>query len=157
MITGLDDIAAIFAVFHDGSIISADFDAPALRLVVEITYLAERVNPEYESFSVRLDGISRVALTTWPCAPDLPPTLIEGAAAVFSADLQILDGSRDEEAIKVVCSQHDRSLPFSGGELYIRAATATVTDPSGKEYSVAELFHLSSSYWDDWAAKGRTP
>lgn len=65
-IEGSENIRDIFCILHDGSLISHATDGGELGLEVEIRYLAERIDPSFRKFEVRLFGVSDVQFSTWP-------------------------------------------------------------------------------------------
>lgn len=63
--TGPEEIAEVFGIFHDGSIAGGTTVDHAVELVVEIEYLARRIRPTDRRFLVRIDGLEQVSFTPW--------------------------------------------------------------------------------------------
>ena len=53
-IEGSENVCSVFSIFHDGSIVSCISGGGDLQFEVQIQYLAERVNPNFRKFNVRL-------------------------------------------------------------------------------------------------------
>lgn len=123
---------------------------------VEIQYLAERVNPEFQKFMVRLNSVNNIRFSTWPSDLKSPVVSMSEVEEIFNAELEILEGDLDTEKIKVICNQHSAEFDYCGGELYFTATSAEVTDEAGKSYSIEELDVICKEYWDDWANRSKT-
>ncbi|WP_341644080.1 hypothetical protein [Thauera sp. SDU_THAU2] len=154
-IDGLENVRDIFSIFHDGSISACALDGDDLTLEVEIQYLAERVNPGFRKFKVRLFGVSNVRFSTWPSDMKSDSAVLTDVPDIFDADLEILEGNLSGEEIEVVCNQHSSSLPYCGGELRFHCLRFEVTDEGGKGYSIEELSELSQGYWDEWSSRSQ--
>ncbi len=154
-IEGQENIRDIFSIFHDGGILSCRREDDSLLMEVEIEYLAERINPDFRKFMVRLDDVKNLSFSTWPSDLKSPAVLISEVGKIFKAELEILEGDIEKGKIKIVCNQHSSEFDYCGGELYLSAASAEVTDEAGKSYSIEELDVLCKGYWDDWANKNK--
>lgn len=152
-INRLEDISEIFALFHDGVIVSCQIENNVLHMEVEIQYLAERVNASFLSFIVRLVGVTNIHFSTWPSNPQAEPEVINDVNVIFKPELEILEGNIKEQQVRIVCKQASPDFDYSGGELYFTAAFAEVSDKAGKSYSIDELAALSKSYWDEWTTR----
>jgi len=152
MIVGAEDIARVFSIFHDGSIalISA---TPDLGLKVEIQYLAERIAPQFSGFMVVLHNPQSVAFSPWYRDTDQTNPDLSEYKAIFDLELGVLQAEAKAGLIEVVCDAYPTDSSFSGGLLRFRAESATVSDESGRDYTVEELAELASGYWSDWASK----
>lgn len=118
---------------------------------VDIQYLAERINPNFRKFVVRLAGVENIRFSTWPSDLQAEPEVLTDISIIFKPELEILEGSIKEGQIQVVCNQHSPEFDYCGGELFLTATSAEVVDESGKNYSIDELDTLCKSYWDSWA------
>jgi len=154
-IEGLGSVRDIFSIFHDGTISSCAVDGHDLTLEVEIQYLAERVNPEFRKFKVRLLGVSNVRFTTWPSDLKSDPAVLTDIPGIFDAHLEILEGNLTEEEIEVVCNQRSSDLLYCGGKLRFHCLRAQVTDEGGSGYSIEELSEICNGYWDDWSRRSQ--
>ena len=56
-IEGLENIMAMFSVFHDGGISNCVKRGQNLEFGVDIQYLAERINPSFRTFGVVLERV----------------------------------------------------------------------------------------------------
>jgi hypothetical protein len=154
-IEGAENVRDIFCIFHDGSISSWAMHGNELNLEVKIQYLAERVNPEFRKFAVRLFGVSNVRFSTWPGDLKSAPVMLTKLEQIFEGALEILQGDLKEGEIEVVCNQPSSELDYCGGELRFGCTGAEVTDEAGKAYSIEELDVLCRGYWNDWSKQGK--
>jgi hypothetical protein len=154
-IEGSEFIRDIFSIFHDGEIVCASLDNGNLVMDVEIQYLAERINPSYKKFIVRLENIRDMRFKTWPRDLKSEPALITDVSAIFKPELDILEGNVKDGLFKVVCIQTSPDFDYIGGELYFQAESAQVTDEGGRHYSIDELYSLCKGYWDELSNKSR--
>jgi hypothetical protein len=158
MIVGTENLRDMFSIFHDGVIIRYEPVASNLDLDVEILYLAQRVNPEYRGFRVVLQNAREFSFTTWPNDQTAPPAKMESLPDIFAPKLDILGCDIENGALKVICNQSSPQWNYCGGELCLKADSATVTDPGGEEYSIEQLGRLSDEYWNEWQGNaGNSP
>lgn len=150
MIVGAENLRDMFSILHDGVIVRYDSVAPNLELNVEILYLAQRVSPEYRGFRVVLQNARELSFTTWPSDLTSPPAQIKSIPDIFAPELDVLGCEIENGALKVTCNQSSPKWNYCGGELRLKADSATVTDAGGKEYSIEELGRLCDEYWNEW-------
>ena len=154
-IEGSEDIRDIFSFFHDGSITHAKRVGSDLILEVEIQYLAKRINSSFEKFYIRLVNVRDIRFTTWPRDSQSPPLEIADTSLIFKPELEILEVHNEEGAIQVICLQSSPGFNYVGGELYLQADFAQVTDEAGSHYSMDELRSLCKGYWHDFSNKNQ--
>ena len=154
-IEGLENINTMFSVFHDGEINRCVKTNSHLEFGVHIQYLAERINPEFRTFSVALEGVEGLYFTTWPDDANAEPDVIADVGSICTKELEILSGEIENGFIKVACNQPLPGLGYCGGFLHLKAKSAVVKDEAGKQYSIDELCSLSNGYWDEWASKNK--
>lgn len=154
-IEGSENIRDIFCILHDGSLISHATDGGELGLEVEIRYLAERIDPSFRKFEVRLFGVSDVQFSTWPGDLTSEVETLTDVGEIFRADLEVLEGNIKEGFIEVVCNQRSPEFAYCGGELRFRCSHAVVTDEAGRAYSIEALGLLCKGYWDDWSRRNQ--
>lgn len=143
------------SAFHDGIILEASSAERDLSLRVRITYLAQRIEPASKFFFVRLHDVRELAFETWPEDDSLAPETLHGVTQIFTPPLDILSGEVRNERVQAVCNQPSSSTAHCGGTLSFRAASATVSDENGKQYSLKELFELADGYWRDWENRSK--
>ena len=152
MISGIENLRAMFGVFHDGDLRFHGEQDGALDFEIGILYLAERVNPAYKSFSLRLSKPRRFVFKPWwPEGHALHGTSIEGDS-LFSHELEILYARLEGNGMSISCNANT-DADFRGGDLYLEAESAVVLDEGSKEYSLDELISLCQGYWRDWKSK----
>ncbi|QUY43518.1 hypothetical protein [Acaryochloris marina] len=150
-IEGSENISNVFSIFHDGDIVNGHQKNSSLLIEVEIQYLAERINPPFRKFMLRLDNVRNLHFSTWPSDWKSEPKVLRDAKTIFKSELGILEGNYEEDQIKVACDQHLPEFDYCGGELHFSATSVEVTDEAGKGYSIEELGALCKDYWDEWA------
>jgi hypothetical protein len=101
MIFGADDLAALFNVFHDGIITEASFVDQDLELNVRISYLAQRIAPDFTAFAVRFSGVDEVSFATWPKDSAYSPEVLREVSAIFYPRLDILSGESSDGYVAV--------------------------------------------------------
>jgi len=146
-IQGLGIISDIFTIFHDGEIACCEPNGDALRLEVEIEYLAERINPAFRKFTIQLYGVEDLRFQTWPRDPQSHPEILRDLKVISKSELGILQGNIKEGQIQVICDQHAPEFDYCGGELFFTAESVEVFDESGKSYSMKALDELCEGYW----------
>lgn len=154
-IEGPENISYVFSIFHDGGIVHCHDENGSLLLKIEIQYLAERINPDFRKFSVLLENVKGVYFSTWPSDLKSEPEVLKDVTSIFKPELEILEGNFKEGQIQVVCNQHSPEFDYCGGELYLSATSAKVTDEDGKSYSLDELDTLCKGYWEEWANRNK--
>jgi hypothetical protein len=150
VISGSEDLSEIFSIFHDGEIVNYASDGSDLELKVEIMYLAERVDPDYRSFQLRLHNVRDINFETWPKDSAAEPAKLFSIPQIFEPELEISGAEPEGDSIKIICNQSSPQCEYSGGTLLLQADYALVTDEGGKEYSLEELRQICSGYWSDW-------
>ena len=157
MIHGVEELAQLFSIFHDGVVTQPQASGDNLLLRVEISYLAERIQPGFTVFQVCLHRVEDLSFVTWPKDAAAAPQILHDIEDIFNPELDILSGDIAEDRVHVVCNQASPSTPHCGGTLTFRAASAAVTDEKGTPYSLADLAIISRAYWDEWSARKGHP
>lgn len=147
-IKGPENISDVFSIFHDGGIANCHHENGSLIIEIEIQYLAERINPDFQKFMLRLDDVKNLHFSTWSSDLKSEPQVLRDTTTIFKSELEILEGNFEEKQIKVVCIQHSPEFDYCGGELYFSSTSVEVTDEAGKGYSIEELYALCKSYWE---------
>lgn len=156
MIEGIDNIAELFTIFHDGSITLIEHNENLL-LEVDIQYLAERIDPRYSKFFLTLHDVEAVAFLTWPRDKTAEPERLTSVPKIFSADLEILEGAVENGKLKVNCWQHAGASPCTYCTLSFQTTAATVKDESGRACTLDELDKISRDYWTEFQARAKQP
>ncbi len=154
-ITGNGNICTLFSIFHDGDIVNAKQQGNHWLFEISIPYLAERIDPSFTSFSLTLEQVEQLYFTTWPDDLSAAPDVIRNPEIFFSAELEILSAKTEGNLINIACNQSLPELGYCGGMLHIECASAQVTDPTGKAYSISEFEALGTAYWNNWKQKNK--
>lgn len=152
MITGIDNIRQLFSVFHDGGIEAPHYLDGTLTFKVEISYLAQRINPKFRTFSVTLRGVETLSFSAWlddPASGSVDPL------TALSQEPDILSASIESSVVEVVLNQSGVGAGYSGGSLFLTCQSASVLDESGRECTLDELWALSEAYWTEWSARAK--
>lgn len=155
-IAGIDELAQLFSIFHDGVIIDAAVQGNDLLLTVRISYLAQRIQPGFTTFAVHLHEVEGLSFCTWPKAA-APSETLRDPPSIFSPPLDILSGEVSDGCVRVVCNQPSALTAHCGGTLTFRAESATVSDEQGRLYSTVDLAALATAYWDEWGQRAQKP
>jgi hypothetical protein len=150
VIVGIEELAGLFSVLHDGVVQHAELDDGELLLRVRVTYLAGRVQEGFTTFAVRLSGVEDLAFSTWPKDAEAAPRLLHAPDEIFIPPLDLLSGKATEGHLRIDCNQPAPSAPHCGGTLTLRATAATVVDEAGKNWSLSDLTALADAYWAEW-------
>lgn len=150
MIIGQEDIAEMFSVFHDGGMDRYVLQDGRLDLWIEIPYLAERINSEFSYFKVSLSGVGEIAFRSWPAADEEP--VFMSMEEAFQLELGILRAEVVGGAISIGCDQCVGDMS-AGGNLFIEAQAAEVSDEAGRFSSLEELVTLANGYWTEFARR----
>jgi hypothetical protein len=152
MIIGTDNISEVFSIFHDGHIISHNLKEKDLTLSIRIRYLAERINPHYQTFQLSLRNARNISFKTWPSTIGALPEVLSSTDVIFTPELEILNADPSGTGLTVICNQPSPHFSYCGGELSLEADSAEVLDEGGKPYSLAELGQIAEAYWRAWSA-----
>ena len=149
------DIHSMFNIFHDGDIESASLVNGECKLRVGIQYLAERVNKNYLFFDIVLFGVSSMKFEGWMNDLNKEVLHLEQCDEIFKNDLEILSATEKGGQIEVACSVYDTDTDICGGTLSFMCSGSTVSDESGKNYSLEELDLICRGYWTEWSNKNK--
>jgi|APTNR8051073442_1049403.scaffolds.fasta_scaffold03514_4 hypothetical protein len=155
--TGSDEIAEVFGLFHDGWISNGTFMGGNAEIVVEIEYLAERVRPTYRRFTIHLEDVDAIRFSPWieVGSPSVP--CISNFSEIVGLQLGLLSAEAADSIVRVACTQDQRDRGFSGGVLEIAAAKCRIFDEGGEEWTLTGLGGLAEGYWEEWAAPNKQP
>ena len=154
-ITDGKKIGELFSIFHDGTIAACRIDNDLLELEIDIKYLAERINANYEKFHLLIHNIHDFSFTTWPRNYNIVPSTIRNPLLVFSGEVEILSGEFNNDFIEVQIQQSSNEYDYSGGILYFKADSVLVTDEGGKAHDIRGLSQISNAYWNEWSNKNK--
>lgn len=150
-----EEIRDIFNCFHDGVIVDYNLIENALVLKIEIQYLAERVQSDFNYFFVTLYHYSDVQIETWPKKEDQKPEIIQDMKKIFTGQPWILSAEIKNNFFIVSCYLSGEASNYNGGFLSFSASSATVIDEAGKGYTIDALGNLSKSYWEEWETNNK--
>jgi hypothetical protein len=151
----LRDVQNIFSIFHDGGISDAKLNHGVLELKVEISYLAQAINPSYSAFELSIEGVSNLRFSTWQNDPNEKPQVLNNPAEIFLPELEILEGNIKGHEVEVVCNQTDPAFSYCGGELLFSAVGVQVKDQGGSVCSIDDLREICKNYWAAFSNKSK--
>jgi len=141
-------IKEVFTMFHDGAICGYTGDSAKLTLKIECLYLAERINPEFDSFFVELLNVETLYFVTWH-SEENPSEKITGVQKIFEPELEIISAEIVGNIVEVHCRQDNKQFAYSGGVLHLSCGVIKVLDQDGKEITMDSLISLCKQYWDN--------
>lgn len=133
-------------MLHDGSIRDWSGDRHCLTLQVDCQYLAELIDPSFESFFVELAQIETLHFDAW-AEPTRTMTDLDG---IFQNDLEILSAASKENRVEITCSCWEPG--FRGGTLFLSARSINIFDQQRRELTTAELAGICKKYWDKFGS-----
>ena len=143
------NLADIFSIFHDGTITDWSGDLHHLRLTIECQYLAELIDPTFDTFYVELFEIDYLEFEPWPNPLDLPVIIKTDLHSIFLAELDILNADEKESRyVEIVCNQHDSRYDYCGGRLRVSCQHVSVSDQLNNPLTIDELDILCNRYWN---------
>ncbi len=149
----LEDIRDIFSILHDGTTSTWTGDKNLFTLKVDCKYLAERIDPSYDSFYIECRQIEKFELHPWMNPIELPQTLLTDIGEIFNAELEILSAEIDIDFVRITCSQHNTDFDYCGGTLLLNCETVRVFDQDHRELTVNEFDEICQGYWNDFSKK----
>ncbi len=144
--TGKEELERIFGIFHDGSLNGINPDGTDLILKVHITYLAERIQPEFHFFMLRLRNVKRFEFLPWSDVI----TSINDVQQIEALQLELNNSHLENNQIQIGCIAFEDE--FTGGELWVDAESYELRSEAGTVMNVEELAVISKDYWTRFAA-----
>ena len=143
----LENIRDIFAILHDGTIVSWQGDKTLLTLTVSCAYLAKRINPMFEDFIIEINLVNVLSFSTWPNPFNLPVQLLTKAEEIFKLPLQLLYSEIKNNAVEIECSIYDDDFDYCGGILMLSCNQIKIYDQERNELTVEALDIICKEYW----------
>lgn len=142
ILLSLKDQVDIFDIFHDGIIIAFTNENGNINLEIEIHYLAELLNPQFNSFKVQLLGCKKFSYKAW----DEGATPITDLPSVNMLSLGILSAKANADG-SIVVSCWNNEL---GGELTIKTDDIIIYDQSNQLIDLPFLAELCDRNWSSF-------
>ena len=136
MIEGLENLRALFAVFHDGRVNLRSKADASLEVSIQIRYLTQRINPEYTRFILSLREMGMFSYQPWVPPDQVQSKAITDPTIVFGFNLELISSDIKENRLAIWCNANPDDEGFSCGELSLNAQSAAVFDESGREYTL---------------------
>jgi len=147
----VEQLESLFTMLHDGSIASATQQEGDLILTIDCQYLAELIDPGFERFVVRLNGLEWFAFDPWT-DPGATPVAITALDRIIDADLEILSAESTGDTALITCKCWNAD-EFKGGHLSIRCADVALYDQNGAPLSLETLRQYCRQYWERFDTK----
>lgn len=141
-------------MFHDGGIEGWNGDENKLTLTIGCTYLAEKINPDFDFFYLELIGIEKLELECWG-APGSPDIILTSYKDIFENDLEIDSGDVKNGDAIVYFHQQWGDSDFNGGMMVIRASGVKVFQQDMKELTYKGLSEVVSDYWKSFGNRNK--
>lgn len=136
-------IAHLFSLLHDGLLNYRSSEGNSLVCDVELHYLAEQIQPDFERFQIILYGLEQIHFITWPNDLEQAPVVLYDLSEIFALELEILRGSVYSEGVEIICAVDATRFSYAGGQLRFKASGLSIFDQAGKSYSLEELSALA--------------
>ncbi|MCB1133291.1 MAG: hypothetical protein KDN05_19375 [Verrucomicrobiae bacterium] len=149
------EIAEVFGIFHDGTIVGGAESVAATELIVEVEYLAERVRQDYRRFTIRFEDVGAMRFVPWIDEGADSIADITDFSVIVGSEFDILSAEAVDSTLRVACAQDRSGFGYSGGFLEFSACSCQVLDEAGSVWTLEELRKLSDDYWSDWAARNK--
>jgi hypothetical protein len=141
-----EEIARIFSIFHDGGLDGIQCKGADLILQLGLTYLAERIQPEFNFFTLTLHKVKRFEFVPW--SDVVKP--FKDAQQIVGLYLEMNHALLENDEIHVVCLCNEDE--FSGGDLFIDAESYEFHTEAGTAMTIEELAAISKDYWTRFAS-----
>ncbi len=149
IIQGQESIATLFSLFHDGCIVGYSSCESKLTLRVEIEHLAQRIQPNFTTFTVEFNSAIHVTFRVWQEVGQ-EPIATDRLDLIFGPDLEISSTSVEDQFVEVVCLVDDSDFDYCGGVLCFDGDSAILTDESGAQHSLESIGAICNEYWHEW-------
>ena len=143
-----NEIADIFATFHDGGITGWNGDLKKLTLTIQCDYLAAQFQEGFENFYVTLENIELIEFDPWMNPINLKKTIKKELSDIFAAELEIGYAKTENEIVSVSCNQHYTEFDYCGGTLLIKAKSINIMNHEYEKITPEELYKASENYWN---------
>ena len=138
-------ITLVFNCLHDGTISAWTGDLALLTLTVNCRYLAELLDPAFDSFVVQLSDITRFEMETW-ANPGIEIQIKTEPAHVWKDELEILSAEKENDYVKIAFNQPDLTQGYCGASLVIKASDIKIFDQQFRELSIEQLVTITNNY-----------
>ncbi len=139
----IQEIADIFATFHDGGIESWEGGFEKLNLKIDCIYLAQMIDQEYEYFFVTLEEIELLEFHPWE------GQVIKELSDILSPELEIAYSKVEDNTVKISCHKYDDNWGDVGGELWLKAKSISVRNQGQINIPTEDLYEISRTYWNN--------
>jgi|SRR5581483_6118355 len=156
MIIGNQNLSEIFSIFHDGVIVSHRINGDDLELEIDIQYLAERINPNFTKFFLKIHKANNFKFEAWWKDEKADHSVLSDLGIILGKEPDILSGEIKDGVIEVALNQASAECDYCGGTLSFQADSASVLDQGHKEYALIELGQICKEYWDEWDKKNKS-
>jgi hypothetical protein len=147
----IETISDLFSMFHDGGIKSWEGDESKLTLTIGCTYLAEKIDTDFDFFYLELTNIEKLQLECW--VPEGKSNILICYDDIFKNDLEISSSEViDGEAI-VYFHQQFYDGGFKGGMMSVMASGVKLFQQDMKELTHDGISGIFNSYWDSFGKK----
>ncbi|MEH7356175.1 hypothetical protein V7150_21905 [Neobacillus drentensis] len=129
----------VFNIFHDGTINDLYRTSNSLMLKIEIEYLAEMINENFNCFYCELVNCEKFSFRFW--SDNNKCTDLE---EIKNYELEIIDAKLSGEELIVSC----RNEEIIGGNLHIKTQRIKLFNQVKSAIPLNELSEIYRSYWD---------
>lgn len=138
----LIDQASLFSMFHDGSLVKLEKQESNVLFQVDIQYLAEIINPNYEYFNGYLKHCRELAFVDFPGKTIFDLSNLQEAENIQP---EILSAEVIENSVKVYCS-----IDFNyGGVFQFKAEDIKIFDQDNNQITLQQIRQFCKQYWSN--------
>ncbi|MDR2834646.1 MAG: hypothetical protein LBV69_00395 [Bacteroidales bacterium] len=147
----LNDLRDIFSILHDGNICAGIGNKKQLTLKVECQYLAELIDQRFEYFYIELAEVNILHFIPWMNPAELEQITLTKIPEIFNVNLEILSSELDTDlnCVKIICNQHDISINYCGGIIFLGCESVRIYDQEKHELTIEILDKICNKYWNE--------
>ncbi len=139
--SNLEDQQLLFTLFHDGTLLDIVQQDKDYRMSIEIPYLAERINPHFELFRIRLIQPREIFYIDSESGK-----ITEDPSEIGRMELEIWNTDLKEESIHIFCRNEEKN---DFGYLVLAVEHIRIFDQAYNAVELSELKQIAQTYWNE--------
>ncbi len=148
MITNKETMAQVFSNLHDGTLYLDMTPTEAYHCwKVDCEYLAERIQPQYTLFWIKVYGLKKFVFHPWLRDLEAPEIVLTAPTALSQIALGIYEATVKEGEVTLVLEDSYEAANFAGGTLVIACQGIELLDQAWKPIEAVALGKLANAYW----------
>ncbi|WP_179218468.1 hypothetical protein [Saccharibacillus sp. O23] len=139
--SNIEDQHLLFTLFHDGTLLDLVQQDKDYWMSIEIPYLAERIDPNFELFRIRLMQPHEIFYSDIESG-----RITEDPSEISRMELEIWNTDLKEGKIHIFCRNEENN---DFGYLILAAEHIQIFDQAYNAVELSELKRIAQSYWDE--------